>query len=77
MSLPKPFWTSPDGRHVIYNSDCLLVLPHLTGVDAVVTDPQYGVDEAYAILPSDAKTPGWCPGVNFAQLQTDLKQVTA
>jgi hypothetical protein len=44
MSLPTPYWTSPDGRHVIYNSDCLTVLPHLTGVDAVVTDPPYGMN---------------------------------
>ena len=43
MSLPTPYWTSPDGRHVIYNQNCLDVLPHLTGVDAVVTDPPYGI----------------------------------
>ena len=43
MSLPTPYWTSPDGRHVIYCADCLTVLPHLTGVDAVVTDPPYGI----------------------------------
>lgn len=41
MSLPSPYWQSPDGRHVIYCADCLTVLPHLTGVDAVVTDPPY------------------------------------
>jgi DNA modification methylase len=35
MSLPTPYWTSPDGRHVIYCADCLTILPHLTGVDAV------------------------------------------
>ena len=43
MSLPTPYWTSPDGRHVLYNQNCLDVLPHLTGVDAVVTDPPYDV----------------------------------
>jgi DNA modification methylase len=43
VSLPTPYWTSPDGRHVIYCADCLTVLPHLTGVDAVVTDPPYGL----------------------------------
>ena len=41
MSLPAPYWTSPDGRHVIYNADCLTVLPHLTGVDALICDPPY------------------------------------
>ena len=30
MSLPAPYWTSPDGRHVIYCADCLTVLPHLS-----------------------------------------------
>ena len=47
MSLPTPYWTSPDGRHVIYCADCLTVLPHLTGVDAVVTDPPYGIGLDY------------------------------
>jgi DNA modification methylase len=42
MTTPHtPYWTNPDGRHVIYCADCLAVLPHLTGVDAVVTDPPY------------------------------------
>jgi site-specific DNA-methyltransferase (adenine-specific) len=41
MNLPTPYWTSKDGRHVIYCADCLTVLPHLSGVDAVVTDPPY------------------------------------
>ncbi len=36
-----PYWTSPDGRHVIYCGDCLAVLPTLGKVDAVVTDPPY------------------------------------
>lgn len=38
-----PYWTSKDGRHVLYNADCVDVLPTLTGVDAVVTDPPYGI----------------------------------
>jgi len=33
------------------------------------------VDEAYAILPPEAKTPGFAPGFNFAQLQADLAAV--
>ena len=47
MSLPTPYWTSPDGRHVIYCADCLTVLPHLTGVDAVVTDPPFKISQTY------------------------------
>ena len=33
------------------------------------------VDEAYAILPPEAKKPGFAPGFNIAQLQTDLGDV--
>lgn len=33
------------------------------------------VDEAYAILPLDAKDPKFAPGFNLVQLQTDLKSV--
>jgi tRNA G10 N-methylase Trm11 len=37
----QPTWTSDCGSVVLYNGDCLEVLPHLSGVDAVVTDPPY------------------------------------
>jgi site-specific DNA-methyltransferase (adenine-specific) len=40
---PTPYWTSPDGRHVIYCAPCEDVLPHLSGVHAVVTDPPAGI----------------------------------
>jgi DNA modification methylase len=45
VSLPTPYWTSPDKRHVIYCADCLTVLPHLTGVDAdlLFQDSPYGM----------------------------------
>lgn len=35
------------------------------------------VDEAYAILPPEAKKPGFAPGFNFAQLQIDLDAVAS
>jgi len=35
------------------------------------------VDEAYAILPQEAKDPGFAPGYNLAQLQTDLEAVAS
>ncbi|HUV08295.1 MAG TPA: site-specific DNA-methyltransferase, partial [Spirochaetia bacterium] len=38
-----PYWSSRDGHHVLYHGDCLEVLPTLTDVDAVVTDPPYGL----------------------------------
>jgi len=31
------------GPHVLYEGDCLAILPLIEGVDAVVTDPPYGV----------------------------------
>lgn len=34
------------GPHVLYRGDCLEVLPTLGKVDAVVTDPPYGIGEA-------------------------------
>ena len=37
----------------LYNGDCLDVLPTLTGVDAVVTDPPYGIDFKYATHDDD------------------------
>lgn len=42
----EPYWTSKDGRFVIYCGDCLDILPTLGKVDAVVTDPPYGIGKA-------------------------------
>lgn len=45
MNTPaiKGTWTSHDGSVTLYNADCLEILPHLPKVDAVVTDPPYGI----------------------------------
>ncbi len=45
MGLPEPYYTSPDGRIVLYCADCRDVLPELEpgSIDAVITDPPYGV----------------------------------
>lgn len=42
---PKPSWER-DGIK-LYLADCRDVLPHLSGVDAVVTDPPYGIGFKY------------------------------
>lgn len=47
MSI-KPDWISDDGSVQLYCGDCLQVLPTLSGVDAVVTDPPYGLGINYA-----------------------------
>lgn len=39
----QPTWQSDCGTVSLYCADCLDVLPHLSGVDAVVTDPPYGM----------------------------------
>lgn len=38
-----PYWTSKDGRHVLYNADCMDVLPTLVGVDITVSSPPYNM----------------------------------
>lgn len=37
-------WTSPCERVTIYNADCNAVLPRIEKVDAVITDPPYGMN---------------------------------
>lgn len=44
----KDEWTSEDGSVRLILGDCLDVLPTLSGVDAVVTDPPYGIDYSNA-----------------------------
>lgn len=43
VEMSKTAWTSDDGRIVLYCADCLDVLPEFDEVDAVVTDPPYGM----------------------------------
>ena len=38
-------WAS--GNVTLYNADCLAVLPQLTGIDAVITDPPYGIADCW------------------------------
>ncbi len=42
-----PEWTSPDGSARWILGDCLQALPTLSGIDAVVTDPPYGIGWNY------------------------------
>ena len=41
MSLPTPYYQSD--KATLYCGDCLDILPHLDGVDAVVTDPPWNM----------------------------------
>ena len=40
---PRPYWQSADGRAVLYLGDCLEIAPTLAGVDALISDPPYGM----------------------------------
>jgi DNA modification methylase len=57
----QPTWQSDCGTISLYWADCLDVLPHLSGVDAVVTDPPYGVGFKYESHDdSHAGYEDWC-----------------
>lgn len=42
-TITTPDYVSEDGRVTLYCGDCLKILPELQGVDAVISDPPYGV----------------------------------
>jgi DNA modification methylase len=41
---PRPDYASECGRVTLYLGDCLTIAPTLEGVDAVISDPPYGMD---------------------------------
>jgi site-specific DNA-methyltransferase (adenine-specific) len=43
-SSAAPCWASDDGNVTLYHADCLDVLPLLSGIDALISDPPYGMD---------------------------------
>lgn len=43
--MRTPDWQSDDGAIQLYCCDCLELLPGLSGADAVVTDPPYGIGD--------------------------------
>jgi site-specific DNA-methyltransferase (adenine-specific) len=53
MAMTEPTWQTDDGSIRLYCADCLAILPTLEGVDAVVTDPPYGVE----VAEWDSRTP--------------------
>jgi predicted RNA methylase len=56
-----PYWATDDGSIVLVNADCLDVLPTLSGIDCVVTDPPYGI--SYQNKRGDIR-----PHVDFADM---------
>jgi site-specific DNA-methyltransferase (adenine-specific) len=43
MRTVTPDWQSDDGAIQLYQGDCLDVLPALSDLDAIITDPPYGI----------------------------------
>lgn len=41
----EPYWTSKDGKHVVYCGDCEKVLNRLNDIGCVITDPPYGISK--------------------------------
>ena len=54
-SSVAPGLSSDDGNVQLWNADCLDVLPLLLGVDAVITDPPYGINANYQTLGAGKK----------------------
>jgi DNA modification methylase len=68
-----PTWQSADGRVQLYRGDCLAVLPALTGIDAVVTDPPYGVNHK----PGKGRMSKIAGGIMGDKKPPDLRWVSA
>jgi hypothetical protein len=79
----KPWTPGPltnDGHAVLavgYDQNALTVLTWGNTQQATWDWWDECVDEAYAILPQEAKDPKFAPGFNLAQLQTDLNEVAS
>lgn len=56
-----PCWASDCGRVVLYLGDCMDILPTLTGFEAVMTDPPYGIEadkaKAHSSIRDNAQWP--------------------
>ena len=65
-----PYWTSPDGRHVIYCGDALAVLATLPdcSVQCCVTSPPYWGLRSY--LPDGVRLKAGAPASVIAELES-------
>src|SRR3990167_2178273 len=77
------------GNATLYLGDCLEILPHLPKVDAVITDPPYGVGIKYGENYDDSRSGYWewflpaieqiravCPLLIFTHRNHAMKYVT-
>ena len=70
----KPDWQTEDGRIQLYCGDCLTILPHIGKVDAVVTDPPYGVMLG-EVVNGQAKDKGQTSYTGFSDTPEYLKKM--
>jgi site-specific DNA-methyltransferase (adenine-specific) len=64
----KPYFSTPDGRVVIYHGDCREILPMLdpAHVDLVLTDPPYGIN--YRSNHNSSRRGVWARWIRHANL---------
>lgn len=60
------------GNAVLYHGDCTEVIPHLCGLDALVTDPPYGIDggsggDAKAFKKGHYEMDGWTDSPEYIE----------
>lgn len=58
MAVLQPTWATEDGSVRLFLGDCLDILPHVGPVDAVVTDPPYGINADKEASKNEGKW-GW------------------
>lgn len=55
MTLPQPYYQ--DEHVILYHANCVDVLPHIDQVDAVITDPPFGIGFKYENLRETYSSP--------------------
>jgi DNA modification methylase len=74
-ALPQPYWYAPQA--MLYRGDCEELLPMLkTAVDAVITDPPYGMAwnaKSKMGRPSSVATAGGTYGRDWGYIEGDRK----
>lgn len=79
MNGIKPTWESDCGSVRLWNADCLDILPTLQGVDAVVTDPPYGIgaDKGQSARANKQHGKAWAPTKDYGDLVWDSAPASA
>ena len=78
MTLPKPYWRSPDGSHVLFCGDAIDILPLLeTGsVDCLLADPPFAIENQFGSAKFEVND-GGKGGTRIMQFGWDDKETSA